>query len=52
MNFITHLHAMVQISKHTVVNTRRFVSAVMKTETFENPYAVFDHFSVDHNNNK
>ena len=40
-----------QISKHTIVNTHSFASVIMKTETFENPYAIFDHFSVGHKNN-
>ena len=49
MNFITYLHGMV--SKHTVLNARRFSCALMKTETFENADAIFHRFySVDHNN--
>ena len=44
MHFISYLHGMVQISKHTV-----FSCVWMKTETFKNADAVF--YSVDHENN-
>ena len=36
----------------TVLNTRHFLCALMKTETFENVDAAFDSSNVDHKNKK